>query len=180
LAFSFFFRCIDQLGSLFFEIVILSLVRNSGAPDEVEITGFASGERANIGFLKVGIGHLHPFPLLKCRFDLSLRTGLMVTLIRIVSLKYLSMLVTLTVALSRAREGLFILGNAPNLASRSHMWRSVIDELEQNDAVGAAFPVVCQRHPDIIEYVSEPGRLPRLAPDGMYISTLYQWALVNC
>jgi len=70
------------------------------------------------------------------------------------------------VALSRAREGLFIIGNALNLASRSNMWRTVIDELEQNDAVGEAFSVVCQRHPDIIEYVSEPGKLPRLAPDG--------------
>lgn len=83
-------------------------------------------------------------------------------------LKYLSMSLTLTVALSRAREGLFILGNALNLATRSHMWHSVIDELEQNEAVGTAFPVVCQRHPDIIEYVSEPGKLPRLAPDGTY------------
>jgi hypothetical protein len=71
------------------------------------------------------------------------------------------------VALSRAREGLFILGNALNLASRSDMWRSVIDELEQNEAVGEAFPVVCQRHPHTIEYISEPGKLPRLAPDGM-------------
>jgi hypothetical protein len=70
------------------------------------------------------------------------------------------------VALSRAREGLFILGNALNLTSRSHMWRSVIEELEQNNAVGEAFSVVCQRHPDIIEYVKEPGKLPRLAPDG--------------
>jgi len=74
------------------------------------------------------------------------------------------------VALSRAREGLFILGNALNLASRSHMWRSVIDELEHNESVGEAFPIVCQRHPDIIEYVSEPGKLPRLAPDGKYPS----------
>jgi hypothetical protein len=73
-----------------------------------------------------------------------------------------------TVALSRAREGLFILGNASNLASRSNMWRSVIDELEQNDALGSAFPIVCQRHPDTIKYVSEPGQLPRLAPDGAY------------
>lgn len=75
-------------------------------------------------------------------------------------------------ALSRAREGLFILGNAVNLAARSDMWRSVIDELEQSEAVGAAFPVVCQRHPDTIEYVSEPGKLPRLAPDGRLVDLL--------
>jgi hypothetical protein len=40
------------------EIVILSLVRNSGASDDIETTGFASSGRANIGFLKVGAGYL--------------------------------------------------------------------------------------------------------------------------
>jgi superfamily I DNA and/or RNA helicase len=45
-----------------FEIVILSLVRNSGASDDVETTGFASGGRANIGFLKVGAGYFRRVP----------------------------------------------------------------------------------------------------------------------
>jgi hypothetical protein len=84
------------------------------------------------------------------------------------------MLLIPTVALSRAREGLFILGNALNLASRSEMWRSVIDELEQNEAIGSAFPIVCQRHPDTIKYISEPGKLLRLAPDGAYFFC-WQW-----
>jgi hypothetical protein len=83
------------------------------------------------------------------------------------------------VALSRAREGLFILGNALNLASRSDMWRSVIDELEQNEAIGHAFPIVCQRHPDTIEYISEPGKLRRLAPDGVFFFLLATQVLVN-
>ena len=71
-----------------------------------------------------------------------------------------------TVAISRAREGMFILGNAENLSSRSRMWRSIIDELEDEDAVGQALPVVCYRHPDSIKYVSEPDQLPNFAPDG--------------
>jgi hypothetical protein len=41
-------------GLTLFEIVILSLVRNSGAFDDVESLGIVSGVRANIGFLKVG------------------------------------------------------------------------------------------------------------------------------
>lgn len=86
-------------------------------------------------------------------------------------LSLLPILVASVVALSRARKGLFILGNALNLASRSDMWRSIIDELEQNDAIGNAFPIACQRHPDTVEYVSEPGKLPRLAPDGVYLYT---------
>ncbi|KAH9931167.1 P-loop containing nucleoside triphosphate hydrolase protein [Epithele typhae] len=56
------------------------------------------------------------------------------------------------VALSRAREGMYILGNASNLSSRSDMWHTIIDELRQRDCLGEAFPV--------------PGQLPRIAPDG--------------
>lgn len=71
-----------------------------------------------------------------------------------------------TVALSRAKEGLFILGNAAQLASRSGMWRRVIEELEHKGSVGAAIPIACHRHPDTVEYISEPGSLPQFAPDG--------------
>ena len=46
------------------------------------------------------------------------------------------------------------------------MWRSIIDELEDEDAVGEALQVVCHRHPDSVKYVSEPGQLPDFAPDG--------------
>ncbi|KAI0332312.1 P-loop containing nucleoside triphosphate hydrolase protein [Cubamyces sp. BRFM 1775] len=70
------------------------------------------------------------------------------------------------VALSRAREGLYILGNAQNLSAKSKMWRTVLDELDKRDCLGNAFPVVCQRHPDAVQHVSKPGELPRLAPDG--------------
>lgn len=73
----------------------------------------------------------------------------------------------LPVALSRARHGLYILGNAQNLASRSRMWASVLEELESVDAVGEGFPVACHRHPDTVEHISKPGQLARIAPDGM-------------
>ncbi|KAI0769450.1 P-loop containing nucleoside triphosphate hydrolase protein [Trametes elegans] len=70
------------------------------------------------------------------------------------------------VALSRAREGLYILGNAPNLAARSKMWCTVLDELRNRDCLGDAFPVACQRHPNTVQHISKPGKLPRIAPDG--------------
>ncbi|TCD60036.1 hypothetical protein EIP91_010850, partial [Steccherinum ochraceum] len=70
------------------------------------------------------------------------------------------------VALSRAREGLFILGNAVDLSSRSKMWKSVVEELDRDGCVGPALPVVCAQHKDKIQYVSKPGQLPRIAPDG--------------
>ncbi|KAI0779559.1 hypothetical protein C8Q74DRAFT_1217042 [Fomes fomentarius] len=70
------------------------------------------------------------------------------------------------VALSRAREGMYILGNATNLSSRSKMWREVVEELRKRDCLGSAIPVACQRHPQKVEFVSKPGQLPRIAPDG--------------
>jgi hypothetical protein len=72
------------------------------------------------------------------------------------------------VALSRAREGLFIFGNAANLSSRSRMWHHIIEELETNEALGPGLPIACHLHPETLEYVSVPGQLPQIAPDGVY------------
>ena len=68
-------------------------------------------------------------------------------------------------ALSRAREGLYILGNADDLCSRGDMWKGVIAELAQHDQIGDAFPIACYRHPDRVVYISEPGQIPLHAPD---------------
>ena len=72
------------------------------------------------------------------------------------------------VALSRAREGLYIFGHAQNLSSRSGMWGKVIEELEEKGLVGSALPIICHRHSDVAKYVSEPGQLPEIAPDGWF------------
>ena len=46
------------------------------------------------------------------------------------------------------------------------MWGKIIEELEEKGLVGSALPIVCHSHPDVAKYVSEPGRLPLIAPDG--------------
>lgn len=46
------------------------------------------------------------------------------------------------------------------------MWRQVVAELEESGSLGPALPVACHQHPDSIEWISEPGTLPRFAPDG--------------
>ncbi|KAF8959737.1 hypothetical protein BDZ97DRAFT_1666780 [Flammula alnicola] len=122
-------RTVDNYQGEEGRIVILSLVRNSGDPED-EIVGerLTYGSRPNIGFLKS-----------------ENRTN---------------------VALSRAREGLFIFGNAENLASRSKMWSAIIEELEGIGCVGPALPIACHRHPETVEHVSKPGTLPLIAPDG--------------
>lgn len=71
------------------------------------------------------------------------------------------------VALSRAREGLYILGNADDLlASGSAMWSGVIDQLRRNEQIGPAFPLSCSRHPGTAIEVSKPGQIAIHAPDG--------------
>ncbi|KAF8629392.1 hypothetical protein AX15_003447 [Amanita polypyramis BW_CC] len=70
------------------------------------------------------------------------------------------------VALSRAKHGLYILGNAAQLASKSRMWRIVLDELRHQGNIGEALPAACYRHPENVNYISRPGQLSHFAPDG--------------
>ena len=73
-------------------------------------------------------------------------------------------------ALSRAKKGLYILGNASDLASKSEMWSSVISQLDKNGSIGDAIPIQCHRHPDDIRYISKPDELSKLSPDGAFTS----------
>ena len=63
---------------------------------------------------------------------------------------------------------MYIFGEAPLLASRSQMWRSVIDELESIGCIGAGVPISCQRHPDEMNLARKPGEIRQYAPDGMF------------
>jgi hypothetical protein len=47
------------------------------------------------------------------------------------------------------------------------MWHSIIEELDSIDCVGPALPIACYRHPDKVEYISKPGTLPQISPDGI-------------
>jgi len=58
------------------------------------------------------------------------------------------------------------------------MWNSVIEELRKQEAVGDAFPVACHQHPDTITYVSQPGKLQGIAPDGELSHTAFHSAEV--
>ncbi|KAI5123686.1 hypothetical protein M0805_001714 [Coniferiporia weirii] len=122
-------RSVDNYQGEEADIVILSLVRNSGDGPEY----YQQGSNVRRSFPKIGF--------LKSKN----RTN---------------------VALSRARHGLFILGNASDFASESTMWSSVISELTTQNGIGTGIPIKCNRHPDDVRYVSQPGELPLLSPDG--------------
>ncbi|RIA86082.1 hypothetical protein C1645_780424 [Glomus cerebriforme] len=70
------------------------------------------------------------------------------------------------VLLSRAKHGLFMLGNAELLSDRSDMWKSVINLMRERDQIGESFPIQCESHPDVINYIKNPNQFQELSPDG--------------
>ncbi|KXN82335.1 NFX1-type zinc finger-containing protein 1 [Leucoagaricus sp. SymC.cos] len=71
----------------------------------------------------------------------------------------------INVALSRAKHGLYVLGNASNLR-QNPTWSTILDEMEARDQIGPAFPLICPRHPEQARLVSKPGEIPLHAPSG--------------
>ena len=50
------------------------------------------------------------------------------------------------VALSRAREGLYVMGNMNDLTSKSGIWSKVKEELERQSSIGNQLELHCQIH----------------------------------
>ncbi|KAJ4474239.1 hypothetical protein J3R30DRAFT_649522 [Lentinula aciculospora] len=71
----------------------------------------------------------------------------------------------INVALSRAKHGLYVMGNASNLR-QNETWRTIIDEMEQTGQIGFGFPIICPRHPEQQNIITEPGQLRRQSPEG--------------
>ncbi|GJE96154.1 NFX1-type zinc finger-containing protein [Phanerochaete sordida] len=69
------------------------------------------------------------------------------------------------VTLSRAKYGLFILGNTSNLR-KNPTWSTILDEMESHGQIGAGLPIICPRHAEQAYVVSEPGELEEFAPAG--------------
>lgn len=58
------------------------------------------------------------------------------------------------VALSRAREGLYIMGNIDDLVKRNRIWPKIKKVLEDQEAIGESITLRCQNHTDQIINVS--------------------------
>ena len=52
------------------------------------------------------------------------------------------------VALSRAKKGLFVIGNMTQMEECSFLWLDIIKSLEQKKRVVKALPLACQNHPE--------------------------------
>ncbi|BFZ12701.1 hypothetical protein BsWGS_15740 [Bradybaena similaris] len=53
------------------------------------------------------------------------------------------------VALSRAKKGLYAIGNFNLLASQSKLWSKIVNTANEEHIIDIGLPVICERHPDI-------------------------------
>jgi hypothetical protein len=73
------------------------------------------------------------------------------------------------VLLSRAKYGMYLLGNAELMANESpDMWAKVIQMLKSRNPpqVGDSFPIICSQHPNNRSDVKNPKQFDEFAPDG--------------
>ncbi|XP_046388078.1 NFX1-type zinc finger-containing protein 1-like [Ischnura elegans] len=59
------------------------------------------------------------------------------------------------VALSRAKKGLYIIGNLDMLADKSSLWSKIREVLLEKEAVGTHLTLQCHKHPDKLTEVSK-------------------------
>ncbi|KYR00595.1 NF-X1-type zinc finger-containing protein [Tieghemostelium lacteum] len=72
----------------------------------------------------------------------------------------------INVALSRARNGLFILGNAELLANAHNLWKNLVIKLKDNPLhYGNGIPVMCENHAEFHENICEISDFNKV-PDG--------------
>jgi hypothetical protein len=71
----------------------------------------------------------------------------------------------INVLLSRAKHGMYLIGNAETYTSVD-MWHKVIEMLRTADSVGQWLSLCCPRHPERIMDVREPGDFEKFSPEG--------------
>ncbi|PYH91620.1 P-loop containing nucleoside triphosphate hydrolase protein [Aspergillus ellipticus CBS 707.79] len=71
----------------------------------------------------------------------------------------------INVLLSRAKHGMYVIGNS---ATSGHvpMWRQVVDILKENGNFGTSLELQCPRHPDSPILVSNPNHFVQYSPEG--------------
>ncbi|GBC01063.1 hypothetical protein RclHR1_04050006 [Rhizophagus clarus] len=71
------------------------------------------------------------------------------------------------VLLSRARKGMYLIGNSELMAMKSKdMWAPVIKILRKRNQVGFGMPIVCNKHPHYKNTIIDPDQFEQVSPDG--------------
>ena len=69
------------------------------------------------------------------------------------------------VALSRARKGLYCIGNFALLAEKSELWRRIVKAMKEQDAIGESLDLVCSNHPERVIHARDVDDFKK-APEG--------------
>ena len=70
------------------------------------------------------------------------------------------------VALSRAKEGFFCIGNISLLEAKSSLWSKIIKDMRASGNVGKALMLTCQNHPQNVSQASCADDFKTWAPEG--------------
>ncbi|CAG8508580.1 12330_t:CDS:10 [Dentiscutata erythropus] len=70
------------------------------------------------------------------------------------------------VLLSRAKHGMFLLGNADLMVRHSDFWKKVLEILRKRGQVGPGFPIVCSRHPECKSNIYDASEFDKISPEG--------------
>ncbi|KAM3965335.1 NFX1-type zinc finger-containing protein 1-like [Aphomia sociella] len=78
------------------------------------------------------------------------------------------------VALSRAREGMYILGNIDILKQNTDLWCKIATTLENNGSLGTEFRLRCENHPETITAISKPEDFNAVPEGGCLLRCKYK------
>ncbi|XP_068247242.1 NFX1-type zinc finger-containing protein 1-like [Palaemon carinicauda] len=70
------------------------------------------------------------------------------------------------VALSRAKQGLYIMGNMEQLQESSELWSDIQSDLTDMEAIGSSLAIKCENHPDVVSQVSSDKDILLKHPEG--------------
>ena len=75
----------------------------------------------------------------------------------------------LNVLISRARDGLILIGNSRTFKSSrtgGDLWSKFLSLLEDGSHIFDGFPIKCERHPQVTALAKSPAEFDSLTPDG--------------
>ena len=70
------------------------------------------------------------------------------------------------VSLSRAKIGLYCIGNFKMLSQNSYLWETIMSDMEQKGYLGDALPLQCYNHPKTTFEAKRPADFDKFAPTG--------------
>lgn len=76
----------------------------------------------------------------------------------------------INVALSRARKGLYCIGNFKSFAAKSPLWKKIQARLMEHEAIGPTLELHCQNHKNTKSYVDSREDFNWMTPDGGCVS----------